>query len=361
VCAGVALAQTGIGLAARHGTPPRLLVVSPRRARILLGAAVAAVIVVGLAAGGPSKLSHAWRDFKRPTAVALNAASLTRFGTISSNGRYQLWKVAVDATKGHVARGSGPGTYQLLWLPRAVPGVSYVQNAHSLYFETLAELGVVGLVLLVGFFIVVMGTAVASVMRLEYEQRVLAAGAAAALTTFIVSAAFDWIWQVPVLPVAFLLLAAAVMPHVGARRPRRRWPYARRGLRAAVVLASLACLVAIGVPLATATAVQRSQAAAASGNAGLALHDAQEAARLEPNAASPQLQLALIQELQGHVRLALLAAQRAVHDEPANWASWLIMSRLEAENGNAPASVVAFRHARSLNPTSPLFAREQRS
>lgn len=357
VCAGVALAQVGIGLAARHGTPPRLLVVSPRRARVLLGVAVAGMIAVALAAGAPSRLSHAWRDFKRPTSGALHQASLSRFGTISSNGRYQLWRVAVDATKGHLLGGSGPGTYQLLWLPRASPAVSYVQNAHSLYFETLAELGVVGLALLVGFFAVLLGTAVLRVVRSRDEQRIRAAGAAAGLLAFMVSAGYDWIWQVPVLPVAFLLLAAAVLSRSGRRRlAEQRRLYAERGLRAALVLAAVACLAVIAVPLATATAVQRSQAAAASGDTALALRDAQDAARVEPGAASPQVQLALVEELRGNVRQGLVAARRAVQDESANWSNWLILSRLEAENGNVAASVADFREARLLNPNSPLFA-----
>ncbi|HEY2435962.1 MAG TPA: O-antigen ligase family protein, partial [Solirubrobacteraceae bacterium] len=197
VCAGVALTQVGIGLASRHGTPPKLLVVSPRRARWLSGAAVAVLVAAALLAGAPGKLSHAWRDFKNPAATGLGQASLSRFGTVSSNGRYQMWNVAVDATDGHVLRGSGPGTYQLVWLPRAVPGVGYVQNAHSLYFETYAELGVVGVLLLLGFLTVVVGSAVALVIRSRYEERTKAAGVAAALAAFIVSAAVDWVWQVP--------------------------------------------------------------------------------------------------------------------------------------------------------------------
>lgn len=361
VCAGVALAQVGIGLAARHGTTPRLLAVSPRRARVLLATAVAAAIVVAIAAGAPSKVSHLWHDFKQTQAPGLNEASLSRFGTVSSNGRYQLWKVAVDATQGHVLKGSGPGTYQLLWLPRANPHVSYVQNAHSLYFETLAELGVVGLVLLVGFFLVVLGAAVTAVARLRYERRTLAAGAVSALIAFMVAAAYDWVWQVSVLPVSFLLLAAAVLAPSAARRRRQQWRYARPALRGSIVVAGLACLAAIAVPLATATGVQRSQTAAASGNTAQALRDAETAARVEPGAASPQIQLALVEELQGNLRQGLVAAQRAVHDEPANWTAWLIMSRLEAENGKVAASVAAFRQARSLNPTSPLFAHELKS
>jgi hypothetical protein len=63
VCAGVALAQTGVGLSVRHGTPPRWLTVAPGQARALLLGALAVGIVVALLAGAPSRLSHAWQDF----------------------------------------------------------------------------------------------------------------------------------------------------------------------------------------------------------------------------------------------------------------------------------------------------------
>ncbi len=45
---------------------------------------------------------------------------------------------------GHWLKGFGPGTFQLVWLPRAHV-VSYVRNAHSLYIETLTDAGIIGL------------------------------------------------------------------------------------------------------------------------------------------------------------------------------------------------------------------------
>ena len=75
---------------------------------------------------------------------------------MSGNGRYTYWKVAIDATSGHLLAGNGGGTFQLLWDPRA-PYYSPVENAHSLYVETLAETGVVGLALLGSFFLWCLG------------------------------------------------------------------------------------------------------------------------------------------------------------------------------------------------------------
>jgi hypothetical protein len=250
--------------------------------------------------------------------------------------------------------GFGPGTFEQVWLPRA-SYYSYVQNAHSLYVETFTDTGLVGLVLLVGFFVVVVGAAVRMVIRTRHETRTAAAGITAALIAFCVSAAFDWIWQVPVLPAAFLLLAGAVLV-TRARRPSMTGA-GRIALRVGIVVAGLACLVAIGVPLATASDVRKSQSASSGGNQAVALSDALAAARVESGAASPQVQAALVLELQHHPAAALVYARRAAGNEPNNWSTWLIISRLEAETGHARASVAAYGQARALNPRSPVFGR----
>jgi hypothetical protein len=361
VCVGVAIAQAGIGLAGRHGTPPRWMVVPPARARRLLLAGATACVVIALLAGTPARISHAWQDFKNPSAATLHQYSIERFSTASGNGRYDYWKTAINATGGHTLGGSGPGTFQLLWLPRA-PYFSYVQNAHSLYFETLTEVGVVGVALLVAFLALVLGAVITLVARSRDEARVRAAGLAAALVAFLVAAGSDWVWQVAALPAAFLLLAGAVLApqRVSAHTAPVRAVASRWAVRVGGAAVALVCIVATAVPLATATAVRKSQAAASSGHGAAALADARTATRLEPGAASPQIQLALVLELQGDVRDALTAAQRATGDEPANWTAWLVRSRLAAEAGHPRASLAAYRRARSLNPRSPLFAQSER-
>jgi hypothetical protein len=353
VCAGVALAQTGVGLAVRHGTPPRWVTFTRSRSRALLLGGLTACVVAALLAGAPARVSHAWQDFKHPSATALREDSIARFGTASGNGRYDYWKVAVDATGGHVLGGSGAGTYQLLWSPRA-PYFSYVQNAHSLYLETLAETGVVGLALLVSFLLVVLGAAARLCYRARYEARTRAAGLIGALVAFLVAASSDWIWQVPALPAAFLVLAAAVLAPA-TRRVRepdrgRSWP-----IRVGMVSLAVASLAAIAVPLATVTKVRESQAAVVRGDPVRALADARAAVRLEPGAASAEIQVALVLELQRNIPAALAAARQAANHEPANWSNWLVVSRLEAEAGHPAASLAAYQRSRALNPRSPLF------
>jgi hypothetical protein len=341
-CAGVALAQVAIGLAARHGPRPRALTISVPQARWALAAAIVVVIVTALALRGPSHLSHAWTDFKQSRSAALGQDNLQRFGTLSGNGRYDYWAAALDSTSnGHLVQGNGPGSFQLLWLPRA-SFFSYVQNAHSLYLETIAEVGLVGLVLLVGFFVLVIVRGIWLVLRSHDDARARAAAVTAALLAFAVSAGSDWIWQVPALPVAFLLLAAAILAPSSASSVRVSEPVpvsSRRpsGLpaiatRTAIIVLALACVAAIAVPL------------------------AYTAARIESGAASPQIQIALVLEAQGKRGSALAHADEAVRDEPDNWSSWLILSRLSAETGHPARSLYAYRQARHLNPRSPVFS-----
>ena len=62
-------------------------------------------------------------------------------------------------------------------------------------------------------------------------------------------------------------------------------------------------------------------------------------------------------ELQGNLDAAATAARAATEDEPTNWRTWLVLSRIETYRGESAAGVVAYREARDLNPRSPLFDR----
>ncbi len=378
VCLGVGVVQVGIGLAARHGSLPRVLRITPAQARVLLALAAVVVVIIALAAGAPHRLSHAWHQFKQPTASALHENAIGRYGALSGNGRYTYWQTAIKAMPGHWLKGYGPGSFELVWLPRA-PVWSYVQNAHSLYVETLTETGVVGLAALVGFLLAVLVAAARCVRRTTPERRTRAAAVAAAIAAFVVGAGFDWLWQVPVIPVAVLLLAAAVLtspaPRITAgrsaqsgagdepgsetagRRVRPRWSGAlpRLAGRGAIAVIAAAALVAIGIPLANTVAVRASQAAIRAHNTPLALREAATAVSVQSDSASARLQEALVLEQAGDYAAAAVQATKATAAEPGNWQTWLVLSRLEAEQGHARVALADYRRARSLNPRSPIF------
>jgi O-Antigen ligase len=353
VCAGVALIQVGIGLAERYGRRPAWSRVGKGRARQALALAIGAAVVVSLATGLPDEVSDAWRDFKSQGGPGTGTE---RFASFKGNGRYQYWASSADANATSPLEGTGAGTFEFWWAERGdIPG--FVRDAHSLFLETLGELGIIGLLLIVGLVAWVLGLSILRTLAALPDRRTTSAAAAAALAAFCLAAGLDWVWELAVLPAAFLLLAAAVLPAGGPRRDPAS--STRRDLvaRAGVGLVGLAAIAWIALPLAAAYQVRDSQDEASAGRLEAALSDARRAADLQPYAATPRLQEALVLEQAGYLDSAAQAARSATEREATNWKTWVILSRIEAERGRATASVAAYRRARLLNPRSPLFAR----
>ena len=94
----------------------------------------------------------------------------------------------------------------MLWLhDRTVPEV--VRDAHSLWFETAAELGIVGLALLLALFGGVAWSA--AVARRRVPAAV--AGPAAALAVWAAHSALDWDWEMPGGPTLTALVLAGLL------------------------------------------------------------------------------------------------------------------------------------------------------
>jgi O-Antigen ligase len=351
VCAGAALLQVAIGLAARYGIGPRPAISRATAGGAFAAAAVAA-IVIAIAAGLPGFLSDKWDEFKNPTAVQPTSAQ--RFNSASGHGRYQWWKAAVHENGTDPLIGTGPGTFQNWWAQHGnIPG--FVRNAHSLYFETLGEVGIVGLLLIMAFVLWPIIVGIRWALRFGGERRALLAGAVAACAAFVAAAGVDWVWQIPAIPVAFLLVAGAILTIAFTERtlgPDREPIAPRVGL----VALGLGALVLIAIPLASTDKLRASQADVRAHDLAGALSNARTAANIEPYAATPRLQEALVLELQGNLGGAVAAAEEATNADANNWRPWMVLSRLEAERDHAAASVAAYKTAKSLDPRSPLFS-----
>jgi Flp pilus assembly protein TadD len=124
------------------------------------------------------------------------------------------------------------------------------------------------------------------------------------------------------------------------------------------VLAVLAAaaLGAIAVPMAGALATRDSRDAAAAGNLAGALEDARAAQRVQPDAATPHLQQALVLEEAGALPDAATAARAATVEEPTNWRTWFVLARINARRGEDAPALSELRKAHRLNPRSPLVA-----
>jgi O-antigen ligase len=357
VCVGVALVQVSIALAARYAVRPRALRISRRAAVWSTTAVVVLAVVVGVAAGVPGQLAHQWNVFKENSVTGVVSGNVyQRLGTVTGSNRYQYWQTAVHAFESKPLTGIGPGTFQFYWAQhRSVP--QYVVNAHSLYLETLAETGLVGGALIVALLVVLLVAGVARALCAPPLARTILAAATASVAGFCAASGYDWMWQLAVAPVAALLLGAAILVyHEPRSRSESRPAWRVWAPRGAVVAVAISALIGVAIPFAATAAIRSSQANVRAGHLHAALNDAATAQRLEPYAAAPRLQRALILEQEGDLKGAQVAIAQASAREPSNWQIWLIRSRIDAESSNAGAAVRDYRHAHILDPLDPATA-----
>ena len=316
VVVGIVLVHIGASLARAAQLTPSLPAMHPVQRRVAWGAVVVALVAGATVFAASGALADRWQEFKAPpTATATN--DVHRLGTFTGESRYRVWVSAFDAFKSAPVAGIGAGSFDDWWQRHATTRES-LRNAHSLYAETLGELGLVGITLLLALIALIIAAGIRGVRRTTGPPPALLAGATAACAAFAVAAGIDWLWQVTVLPVCFLLLGAAVLSPGGQDRDR---PPRRRG-RVALVALSIVGLVALGVPLAGATQLRSSQQAAAANQLDPALRQASTSLRVQPFASSPLLQRALVMELRGdlsrrRVRGAGRGAQGAHQLAPA--------------------------------------------
>jgi hypothetical protein len=354
VCAVVAAAQAWISAASPAWRSPT---VSRSTAVIGAGVLVAVVLVGGIAAGAPAKISDRLDEFTQAEGPDPSAGA-SRYESLSGNGRYQLWSSAVDADATAPITGIGPGTFEFWWTQDR-PIDAYARSAHSLYLNSLAEIGIVGLVIVLAFVLVPIGIGISRWRwAVSDAARGLYAGALAAAIAFAVAAGVDRTWDLAVLPVIFLVVAAALTarePESGETPPSRLPVLALVG----TTLVSLIAIAVIAQPVAGLQAVRQSQADVRAGDLDGAVAEARRADDLQPYAATPKYQEAQVLELQRDLTGATEAARIATEREPTNWRNWFVLSRIEREAGDAAAARAAYARARALNPLSDVIAAER--
>src|SRR5581483_850222 len=258
----------------------------------------------------------------------------------STSSRTQYWRVAWHEFEAHPLLGSGADTFELYW-SRNRPLAVETRFAHSLYLETLAEVGPVGLLALT----LVLAIPILALRRARHHP--LAAAFAAVYAATIAHAAIDWDWQLPGVFLPGLIGGAAV---VLAARPRGD-VLMSPALRAAalVVVAGLASFAAVTwfgnrtLDLATSSLTKTDYAKAAL--------QAKEAARWQPWASEPWRQLGIAQIALHRPAAARHSFRIAVAKDPLDWQPWFDLA-LVAEGRE---QTFAYNRARRLNPLAEEF------
>jgi tetratricopeptide (TPR) repeat protein len=186
-----------------------------------------------------------------------------------------------------------------------------------------------------------------------------------AFASFAAAASFDWVWEltaiglVTFVALGLLCSAAAARPSpmsaVEAQRPPWRARYAF-GLGAAILLVAWSIAVAQAIPLLANGEISDSEAALARDDLDAAFSSARAARDIQPWAATPYLQLALVSEQAELLPRARLWINEAIDRDERDWRLWLVSARLETKLGRVEAAERSLRRAVSLNPRSPLFS-----
>ena len=348
--AGATLMRIALLCAAACGAVGVLLVEAdrrvdvPRAVRLAFAAFLVACVLLSLGAvsvryGSPTSVAdRAWKSFTAKPPKHAGASLNTRLLTLSNNGRVELWRVAWRDFRSRPLAGSGAGTYYAVWVQNRSLATQ-VRNAHSLYLETLAELGAPGLL----FLAVALITPLVAAARVRSAPVVVAA--AGAYVAFLLHAAFDWDWQLPGVVLAPLLLGAALLL---ASRPA--WGVVGIGTVGRITAGAALVLVAVFAAFALAgnKALADARTAARESRWDAAESRARRAASLQPWSADPWRVLGEAQLQAGDRAAARRSLQSGLAKSPRDWQLWLDLAL--ASDGKARAA--AARRALALNPLS---------
>jgi tetratricopeptide (TPR) repeat protein len=310
---------------------------------------VVALAVAGVAAAGPVE---AFRTFKEPPGeFSQPRGDLVRAHLLSGggSGRWQFWTAAVDEFRSRPLAGRGAGSYESWWAQHGELAY-FVRDAHSLYLELLAELGLLGLGLLLGAFAAALVGGLVNLRRADASGRPALVALTAAFGAYAFAAGIDWMWETTVVSLVGIACLGLLVARDG---PRVRTPL---GVRAAVAAAAVLVVVLQAVVLLAGLQLDDSRLAARRGELTRARSLALRARDLEPWAASPYLQLALVAEETGDLASARARIREALRRDGSAWRLWLVAARLETKDGAVAEARRSLARAVGLNPRSPLFA-----
>lgn len=307
----------------------------------LAAGAVAGVLVVAagvwLATGGTGYIERQYDRFLVQGGLSPTASRLTEVG---GNGRPVLWDVALIGWRQARLEGQGAGTFGNVW-NRHRPSKTETTEAHSLYVETLGELGLVGAALLAIFLgSVLVGTA----MRIRRGPRPVYAALFGAMVTWALQAGVDWLWEMPAVTLWVFCAGGAALASAGPRGPRGLRRHSRAPIVAgAVLLAAIPAAVGLSqIHLTDATqAFEREDCpdAVDAAEASISVLDARP---------EPYEVLGYCGARAGRDRRAIAAFQDAIRLDGENWELHYGLALARAYAGEDPRPALA--RAARLNP-----------
>ena len=277
----------------------------------LLFLLVAFLIVVFGRYGFPPTLARKAYDSFNVTGTTGDDLN-SRLFNLSGSGRAENWHTAWQEVTEHPVLGGGAGSYAQFWFQhRRVDWTMH--DAHNLYLETLAEVGPVGLALLLLTLLVPL----VAVRRARSSP--LVAVACGAYVAFLLHAAVDWDWEMPAVTLTGLFCAIVLL--AAGRRDREP-----RALRSAVRIGGVAVVAGLFafalIALLGNSAVSASSKSADGGHYARAESQAHDAMSFVPWSAEPWRRLGEAQALSGNLADARVSFRRAIEKDRRDWTLW---------------------------------------
>jgi hypothetical protein len=311
--------------------------------RVALGATVTAV-VVAVALGAPAAIGHRWDQFVNQQATSTTPLVRSRLASASDNGRIELWNIAWNAFRAHPLDGTGAETFEIVFYEQR-PGEDVVVNAHSLYLETLGELGVIGLAFVLLF---VLGTLAGLAPLRRGRDRALYAAVFSAALAWALHAGVDWDWQMPAVSLCFAALGGLAIG-----RPAQNGIARVKSSSAAVFIAGALVVGASVFPaLVLASQVRLNEAtnAYAAGNCARADRLARSSVDVLGTRAPPWQIEALCAVVNGRYRNAETDLRGGLGADPNDWQLHAALAAAIAASGSDARAQVAV--AVRLNPNT---------
>jgi tetratricopeptide (TPR) repeat protein len=317
---------------------------------LVAGVALAAVVAIGIAAqsGG---LGHLYRKVVQqgggaePAPVRGRLTNPSSFTDLSAQNRPKYWRVSLDAFERHPLRGTGAGTFPRLWA-RDRPKAEEAAEGHSIYFETLGELGLVGGVLLLAVIVLIVWSFGRFMRR---PDRPLYACMLAATLTWLLHAGLDWDWEMPVLTLWLFAAGGCALALARQREPDRRlaWPWRALAAAGCALVALTPATVALSQ-----SQLDDSVKALRRGDCPSSERSASDAASTLSLRPEPYELLAYCASRRGDDQLAIRRIRQAIDRDPHEWRFQYGLGIVLANAGRDPRA--ALRRAYRLDPKEPL-------
>jgi hypothetical protein len=303
-----------------------------------------AVVAGAVALDVPDRVGRQYERFLAGNSLSTRAVG-ERLTSPGNNGRLDLWRGALEGLSDAPLLGQGAGTFQILWAGGRNSDVDAV-DAHSLYLEVLAELGLVGLVLLA---VALLTLLVKLAIRARGRERSLYAALVASMLAWAVHAGVDWDWEMPVVTAWLFGLGGL---GIAARRGETHAPGPAPLTR---IAAAIGCLILAVTPALAALSQERldkSVAAFRRDDCTTSADAALDSIGFLSVRPQPYEVLAYCDVRAGRPRLAIAAVEKALARDPESWEYHYGMALVRAAAGLDPRPQAA--RALRLNPESPL-------